>query len=227
MKKVLLILSSIILIIPLVYIGSLVFEKFNYVSSFTDHESKSLNIETNNKQKEMNNFPLFRYNPHAEKLGIIKKENTKCPVCEQEREYVYQGPFYSEDQVEGICPWCIKDGSAAKKYDGEFQDAASCEDVEKEEYLVELTTRTPGYSGWQQERWLSHCGDFCALKGYVGWQEIKPLKEELAKDLDVIKSDYDLTQEQLEEHLVNNGSMQGYLFECLHCGKHRLTVDAD
>src|SRR5690606_11570752 len=144
---------SLVFLIPVIYIGSLVFEKFNYVSYFKDNESKSFNIETNNSQMEMNSLPLFKYNPHAEKLGIIKKENTNCPVCERERENVYQGPFYSVNQVEGICPWCIKDGSAAKKYDGEFQDAASCEDVDKEEYLVELTTRTPGYSGWQQEIW--------------------------------------------------------------------------
>ncbi|MBF8963192.1 CbrC family protein [Pontibacter sp. FD36] len=175
----------------------------------------------------MNSLPLFKYNPHAEKLGIIKKENTSCPACERKREYVYNGPFYSEDQVKGICPWCIKDGTAASKYEGAFQDAESCEDVDKQEYLVELTTRTPGYSGWQQERWLSHCGDFCALKGYVGWQEIKYMKDELTKDLDEIKSDYNLTQEQLEKYLVNNGSLQGYLFECLHCGKHRITVDTD
>jgi uncharacterized protein len=120
-----------------------------------------------------------------------------------------------------------KDGSASQKYDGEFQDAASCDPVDKEEYLTELTTMNPGYSGWQQERWLSHCGDFCALINYVGWAEIKDLKEELKDDLNEIKNDYGLTQEQLEKYLVNNGSMQGYLFQCLHCNKHRLTIDSD
>lgn len=174
---------------------------------------------------EMNEIPTFKYNPNAEILGIIKNEKTTCPVCEQGKAYVYDGPFYCIDEVEGICPWCIEDGSAAQKYDGEFQDAASCESVGNEEYLVELTTRTPGYSGWQQERWLSHCGDFCAFKDYVGWAEIKDLKQELAYDLKEIKTDYNLTQVELEKHLVKNGSMQGYLFQCLHCGKHRLTID--
>lgn len=173
----------------------------------------------------MSELPTFKYNPNAERLGIISKENTTCPVCGQDRDYLYQGPFYCIDDVEGICPWCIEDGSAAKKYDGEFQDAASCDTVDNEEYLVELTTRTPGYSGWQQERWLSHCGDFCALKEYVGWTEIKDLIEELAEDLNEIKADYKLTQEELETYFVNNGRIQGYLFQCLHCEKHRLTVD--
>jgi uncharacterized protein CbrC (UPF0167 family) len=184
-----------------------------------DSKRKSLN--------KMTDLPTFKYNPNAEKLGIIKKEKTSCPVCEQERNYVYEGPFYSVDDVEGICPWCIKDGSAAQKYDGAFQDSGSCDSVTHEDYVVELTTRTPGYSGWQQERWLSHCGDFCALTAYVGWKEIKGLKEELNDDLNEIKSDYRMTQEALEQNLINNGSMQGYLFQCLHCGKHRLTADSD
>ena len=185
------------------------------------------NEQTNRKNdnNNMTELPTFKYNPNAERLGIIKKEETSCPVCEQKQNYVYQGPFYCIDEVDGICPWCIKDGSAAKKYEGEFQDSYSCDTVNNEEFLTELTTRTPGYSGWQQERWLSHCGDFCALKDYVGWLEIKDLKEELEDDLKEIKSEYNLTQEELEKYLVNNGGVQGYLFQCLHCKKHRLTID--
>jgi uncharacterized protein CbrC (UPF0167 family) len=121
-------------------------------------------------------LPKFRYNPNALSLGVIKKEKTKCPICKKEREYMYEGPFYAEDDVEGICPWCILDGSAARKYDGEFQDVDSCEEVDKEEYIDELIHRTPGYVGWQQEYWLSHCGDFCAIVQYVGWKEIKYLE---------------------------------------------------
>ncbi|WP_308423119.1 CbrC family protein [Marinithermofilum abyssi] len=26
-----------------------------------------------------------------------------------------------------------------------------------------MTLRTPGYRGWQQEVWLSHCGEFCSF----------------------------------------------------------------
>ncbi|MGQ3379925.1 CbrC family protein [Priestia endophytica] len=67
-------------------------------------------------------LPVFRYNPNALELEFIEKEETFCPVCKKKREYTYTGPFYSIEDVEGICPWCIADGSAAKKYDGEFQD---------------------------------------------------------------------------------------------------------
>jgi len=102
-------------------------------------------------------LPFFLYNPNPLSLGVIKKETTLCPVCNRNREYVYHGPFYSIEEVEGVCPWCIADGSAANMFDGEFQDPASCESVEKEVYLNELIYKTPGYNGWQQEYWLSHC----------------------------------------------------------------------
>lgn len=175
----------------------------------------------------MQDFPFFKYNPNTLALGIVKAEKASCAVCLQIREYSYEGPFFSKTEVSTICPWCIKDGSAAKKYTGEFQDPDSCDPVSNPDYLDELIHRTPGYSGWQQERWLSHCDDFCALIAFVGWTEIKHLKAELKDDLDDIKTEYGLTQEELEKYLLNNSGMQGYLFQCLHCGKHRLTIDSD
>jgi uncharacterized protein CbrC (UPF0167 family) len=71
-------------------------------------------------------LPKFKYHPDPIKNKVIEKAKTRCPVCNKQREYVYTGPFYSTEDVEGICPWCIADGSAAKKYSGEFQDVACC-----------------------------------------------------------------------------------------------------
>lgn len=173
------------------------------------------------------NLPEFKYHPDPIKTGSIIKKNITCPVCNQKREYAYVSHFYSVDEVEDICPWCIKDGSAAEKYNGQFQDDASVESVSDKEKLKELVFRTPGYSGWQQEVWLAHCDDFCAFVGYVGWEAIKDIADELKPDIERIKADYRMTQEQFEKSLVNNGSHQGYLFQCLHCGKHRIHTDFD
>ena len=118
-------------------------------------------------------LPEFKYNPKAIEFGIIKNEKFFCAVCNSERDYVYRGPFYSVEDVHGICPWCIHNGAAADKYKGSFQDSSSCDPVDSDDKMTELTCRTPGYSGWQQERWLSHCNDFCSFQGYVGWAEIK------------------------------------------------------
>ena len=87
-----------------------------------------------------------------------------------------------------------------------------------------LIHRTPGYSGWQQEFWRSHCGDFCAYLSRVGAQELKALGvlDEVLDDplLNFVKNEDIKT-------MVNGGCMQGYLFRCLHCGKHLLWVDFD
>ncbi|WP_458788311.1 CbrC family protein, partial [Vallitalea sediminicola] len=133
------------------------------------------------------------------------------------------GPFYAIEEVENICPWCIKNGKASEKYDGMFQDDQSCDKVNKEEYLDELVHRTPGYCGWQQEYWLSHCGDFCAFIGYVGWNEIKEFADELEEDIKY----FGYTVEDIKKYLINDGSLQGYLFQCLKCGKKRLSIDCD
>jgi uncharacterized protein len=170
-------------------------------------------------------LPKFKYNPNPFQLNVIKEEKTLCPVCKKYRDFSYVGPFYSIEEVEGICPWCIHDGSAAKMFDGEFQDVESCDDVEKEEYIDELIYRTPGYSGWQQEYWLSHCEDFCAIKNYVGWDEIKNLVDELSDDIQRICNNFQITEEIFKNSLVNGGDHQGYLFQCIKCGKHRLHSD--
>lgn len=200
----------------------LTFSLLTYITSFVQYQK-----DNSKKLANRSDLPFFKYNPNAYKLGIIKKEPTNCPSWGQKREYIYDGPFYSTEEIEGICPWCVKDGSASKKFNGEFQDSGSCDSVDKMEYLDELIHNTPGYHGIQQEAWLSHCGDFCAFTEYVGWKDISSLKEELASDIGQIKEEYNFSQQDLERNLVKKGSLQGYLFQCLHCKKHSLAVDTE
>jgi uncharacterized protein CbrC (UPF0167 family) len=176
------------------------------------------------KRQDQTLFPTFKYHPDPLATGMIQQEPTTCPVCQQVRDYVYVGPFYAREKIKGLCPWCIADGSAAATYRGAFQDAASCEEAAPE-HLDELVHRTPGYSGWQQEVWLSHHNDFCAFVGYVGWKEIAPFASDLEEDLARIKQNYGFSQARLERW-ENNSAVQGYLFRCVVCGKHRLTTDA-
>ena len=186
----------------------------------------------------MKELPKFKYHPDPIKTGSIIKKKTKCPVCNQKQEFVYEGPFYSIEDVEGICPWCIANGEASKKYDGEFQDYASIEgitpdpngsdsiDYNKDDIDV-LVTKTPGYSGWQQEVWLGHCNEPCSFEGYVGWKEIQEAGIDVEEDLEIQASLYGMSKEDFCERLFNNGSLQGYLFKCVKCGKYRLTTDCD
>lgn len=107
-------------------------------------------------------LPNFKYHPYPIESGSVKQEDIICSVCNEERNFTYTGPIFCTEEVEDICPWCIKDGKAAKKYKAEFQDIDSCEKVNKKSYIDELIHRTPGYEALQQARWLSHCNDFCA-----------------------------------------------------------------
>lgn len=183
-------------------------------------------------------LPYFKYHPNPIETGAFTISTPiTCDCCKQQTSVYYTNPFYSSNEVEFLCPWCIAGGQAAEKFNGEFQDYCGIEGISANpeqpdsihfdrQAIDELVLRTPGYRGWQQEVWLSHCGDLCAFVGYVGWDEIKDKLEffvDLDRDCEVLHAG----KEDLPKYLRNNGSCQGYLFQCLHCGKYRLYFDCD
>ena len=74
---------------------------------------------------------------------------------------------------------------------------------------------------------LKWIGDSCAFIGYVGYRELKQMGivEELLDD--PLLNEWSTAPEELLKDLVGGGGVQGYLFQCLHCGKHLLWVDCD
>ncbi|MDR1451030.1 MAG: CbrC family protein [Helicobacteraceae bacterium] len=172
----------------------------------------------------MKDLPKFKYHPNPIGTGAFKTDKTvKCDCCGQTTNVYYTEPFYSVDDIECLCPFCIANGKAAEKFDGEFQDSASIEEISpnpnepntlniNKEALEEVTKRTPGYIGWQQEVWLAHCGDLCAFIGYVGWNEIQDKLNDFV-DIESDIEDYNsMSIDDLSKYLVNEGSLQGYLF---------------
>lgn len=87
--------------------------------------------------------------------------------------------------------------------------------------LAEVSQRTPGYLSWQGDLWLTHCGEACVFKGYVGYAELLPMWEEIQPDLAAGS-----WNEQDVQMLRKNGDLTGYLFQCPRCGQHRLHIDA-
>lgn len=169
-------------------------------------------------------LPYFRYHPNPLATGIFQKleKPVRCPCCGRDTFVNYTGPFYSIGKVENLCPDCIASGAAANKYDGEFQDSESADKVSDPRKLDELTRRTPGYRGWQQEYWRAHCDDYCAFLGgvdYYGLVERGILGEVL--------QDPDLNPDVQKNPQELGNSIYGYLFQCLHCGKHLLHTDYD
>jgi len=112
-------------------------------------------------------LPHFRYHPDPVATGSVVESDVVCAACERARGYVYDGPVYGESADDPvICPWCIADGRAARVLGVELTDVgievpAGISDA----VLEELSTRTPGFTGWQQEHWLFHCDDAAAFLG--------------------------------------------------------------
>jgi uncharacterized protein CbrC (UPF0167 family) len=178
-------------------------------------------------------LPKFKYSPNAYKIGVCEEIEGICSGCGDKRNIKYTSSFYSVENPEYICPFCIADGKATEKYDGEFNDYAGIEGVSPDpkdpsptipkEMLLEVSERTPSYTSWQQEEWLSHCNEPCAFIGYADGETVKPFIDELEEDIKKFGSE----REEILESLSKDRSCVGYLFQCLHCGKHRLHIDFD
>lgn len=170
----------------------------------------------------------FKYHPNLWELDILSKNEdgslARCQCCENETEYYYD-TMYASDDVDCICLECIASGKAAEKFDGDFIQIGEVEKVNDQEKIKELFTRTPGYVSWQGESWLACCNDFCTYLGEVGAKELK----ELGIAEEVINRYYERQEfpyRDIEKYLVKNGYLCGYLFQCLHCKKYHLNVDA-
>ena len=174
-------------------------------------------------------LPKFKYHPYCLENKVFKKakknEEIICMCCNQYTEYYYDKVIYAIEDVNCLCPQCVADGTAAKKYNATFiQDA---EEIENDEHkTTELFERTPGLITWQGEHWLACCNDYCAFMAYAGTEELEKMgiAEEVFADY-ATQDEYEI--EDVRPYLEKDGSMVGYLFQCLHCGKYRIWVDAD
>lgn len=169
----------------------------------------------------------FKYHPNVWEQDVFSSNadgsKSICQCCKKETKY-YLETMYSADEVECICPECVVNGKAAEKFDGEFVQYAEVDKVDDSLKREELFKRTPGYLNWQGEYWLACCNDFCAYVGDVGTKEL----EEMGI-ADEVFEEYEKLNEYKDtrKYLVKCGSLAGYLFKCLHCGKYRLWIDAD
>jgi uncharacterized protein CbrC (UPF0167 family) len=175
-------------------------------------------------------LPDFVYHPDPEATGFVVESHGRCRACGLERGYIYTGPVYAvDDLTNSLCPWCIADGTAASKLDAEFTDVGFGvpEDVPPSA-TEEIARRTPGFSGWQQEHWLYHCGDGAAFLGVVGRKELEPYPD--ARDcLRCEREDFGWSPQQVEDYLAaldKDDQPTAYLFRCRHCGTHLAYSDS-
>ena len=178
-------------------------------------------------------LPTFRYHPDPIASGAIEPADTVCVACERSRGYIYVGPVYALDELnEQICPWCIHDGTAHAKLDATFVDDCSLGaeegwDPVPPKVVEVLTTRTPCFSGWQQERWFTCCGDGAAFLGRAGRSELSEAGPDAVK---AIQDEVGYSGSPWDDYfaaLDADGSPTAYLFQCLTCRRYGGYSDCD
>ena len=100
-------------------------------------------------------LPQFKYSPNAYELDLFEEKEGVCSVCKEKRNLKYTSSFYSIEEPDYICPWCIASGKATEKFNGEFNDYCEIEGVSpnpndppseiSKELLQEITNKTPSY----------------------------------------------------------------------------------
>jgi hypothetical protein len=168
-------------------------------------------------------LPVFRYHPDPIGTGSIEPSGARCRSCGQVRGYVYAGPTYGEEDLErALCPWCIADGSAAAKLSVRFVDERSIGDYGRwdtvsPDVVREISSQTPGFSGWQQERWWTHCGDGAEFLGAAGRRE---LEAKWPEAIPAIRDEIGWDGEQWGSYFASldeKRSPTAYVFRCRHC----------
>ena len=168
-------------------------------------------------------LPKFRYHPDPVATGSVVASDVGCKACGLARGWIYAGAIHgSTDLDDLICPWCIYDDTAHTKFDAEFVDPEAiggyrdCSNA-PQSVVEEVSFRTPSFSGWQQERWFTHCNDAMRFVGCAGKSELEELG---TAAIEAVKLDSGFDGDQWTEYLERMDADYGptaYLFRCLHC----------
>ena len=200
-------------------------------------------------------LPYFKYHPDPISTGSIKKSNRTCESCEEQRGFIYTGSFYSKHSLNDICPWCIASGFAADKYDGSFisqidlvqvidtrepkrgmskfflslfsVNGSNSDKSLRANWREELFYRTPGFSSYQEEIWLSCCDTPCEFRGLATVDDFRKISEEEKLRLFQNSSVCAEYLEELQEG--ENETKHDYYFKfvCASCNEIRFLEDLD
>jgi uncharacterized protein CbrC (UPF0167 family) len=174
----------------------------------------------------MSELPTFRYHPDPLATGSVEASPVRCVCCGELRSHTYAGPSYAVDDLDGrLCPWCVASGAAHDRFGAEFIDTEALVGPDDAgglplEVANEVAWRTPGFSGWQQERWLVHCGDACAFLGPAGRAEVagyasSDLRDSLRDDMEMDAETFAWYLDELDR----DHGPTAYVFRCLHCSR--------
>jgi len=179
-------------------------------------------------------LPTFKYHPDPISTGQVMKSDTKCACCRKVRGFIYTGPVFAVEEYDRcICPWCIADGSAHENLKASFTDEVGIGggglwDEVPQEVIEEVAYRTPGFAGWQQEQWWTHCGDAAQFIGRAGRMELQTLgSQAIAAIQDSAGMSDGPEWDEFFAALEKEGSPTAYLFRCVKCGRLGGYQDSD
>lgn len=173
-------------------------------------------------------LPSFQYYADPAAQHVFEVCTQACECCGQAKGIRYTGPFYSIGEHEQFCPDCIADGSAARKFDGQFNDIVvewenddgSMELVDESaknvaaDVLDELLKRTPGYSSWQGNIWMFHCDDGCVFHGEADHSDVTNPSPETVQHWE--NQNGEKWSSWMKPEKIGM-SVSAYKFACRHC----------
>lgn len=173
-------------------------------------------------------LPKFKYHPDPISTGAIERSDVTCQGCGEAHGYRYSSSIYSQQKVSDVCPWCIHDGSAHKRFNASFVDDYPLQKAGlSQEIIEEVSHRTPGYVSWQQESWMCCCDDACEFHGDASRTELLALNQD---GLEQLSHDSGFLLEDLKEFIESyepKGSPAFYKFVCRHCRRVMYNGDCD
>jgi len=87
------------------------------------------------------------------------------------------------------------------------------------EVAEEIAQRTPAFSGWQQERWWTHCHDAAEFLGVAGRHELEARWRDV---IPAIRAEAGYDDGEWAEYFAALDREHGptaYVFRCRHCGQ--------
>lgn len=175
-------------------------------------------------------LPLFIYHPDPVATGSVEASETRCLCCGRERGYIYTAPVYAEEELdEQICPWCIADGSAARRFGATYTDDHPLIEAGLPESIIEeVTQRTPGFHSWQAEEWKCCCNDACEYHGNACRDHLLALDgSALEQFLSATKWTPEQWTEFVSDVYAPGGSPAFYRFVCRGCNESKIAWDQE
>ncbi|HBB56227.1 MAG TPA: hypothetical protein DCZ49_08600 [Hyphomonadaceae bacterium] len=111
-------------------------------------------------------LPHFAFFVDPFKDDAFERSEEACACCGKPRGWRATCGIYSEADPDTICPWCVADGSAARKFRGHFNTLETVDGL-SQEHAKAITERTPLPLTWQDFDWPCADGEPCVYLGHV------------------------------------------------------------